>query len=90
MRIYKRAKIPNAMITRCDINCLGSITLGSEIMKRYGIENNEQVHVLGVTTKERAVTYVIEGEGAEICCNGGMANIFKVGDTVNIVAYEII
>jgi aspartate 1-decarboxylase len=89
MRIMKRSKIPNVCITSCDSAYDGSITIGRDLMKEYNILHLEQVHVLGVNNKERAITYAIEGSNGEVCCNGGLANIFKVGDVVNIVTYEI-
>lgn len=90
MRIFKKSKIPNAMITDCKVYYDGSITIGRDFMKRYNILPDEQVHVLGVNTKERAITYAIAGDDGVICCNGGLANIFWVGDIVNIVSYEIL
>jgi aspartate 1-decarboxylase len=101
MRIMKRSKIPNVCITSCNSAYDGSITIGKDLMEKYDILHLEQVHVLGVNlqygaiggrnprTPPRAITYAIEGEGSEVCCNGGLANIFRVGDIVNIVSYEI-
>jgi len=90
MRIFKRTKIPNVMITSCNRDYDGSISIDYKLLEQYGIAINEQVHVLGVNNVSRAVTYAIEGQDGEICCNGGLANIFKPGDVVNIVTYEVV
>ena len=89
MIIKMKSKIPNVKITDCKANYDGSITIDPILMRGYNIVPYEQVHVLGVTSKERCITYAIEGKEGEICCNGGLANIFNVGDVVNIVSYKI-
>jgi len=90
MRIMKHAKIPNIKITAVNPNCDGSLSIDRKLLEHYDILPDEQIHVLGVTKKDRAITYAMEGKAGEVCCNGGLANIFEVGDVVNIVAYEMI
>ena len=89
MGIYFKAKIPNVRVTDCRRDYDGSITIDANLLIKYGIQHYEQVHVLGVSGNQRAITYAIPGDKGVICCNGGLANLFMVGDIVNIVTYEI-
>ena len=90
MRIMKHSKIANLKITAVNPDCSGSMTIDWKLLDHYDILPDEQIHVLGVTRTDRAITYAMQGKAGEVCCNGGLANIFEVGDIVNIVAYEVI
>jgi aspartate 1-decarboxylase len=81
------AKIHNGVVTQSNKDYMGSVTIGQELLYASGIEPNDKVQVLNITNGQRIETYVIEGEGREICLNGAAAHLFSIGDRVIIIAY---
>lgn len=81
------AKLHNATVTGANLKYEGSITIGKTLLAISGIETFDKVQVLNITNGNRIETYVIEGEGSEICLNGAAAHLFKEGDQVIIIAY---
>jgi len=90
MRMMLRGKIHRAIVTRADLEYVGSISIDRTLMEAAGIVEWEQVHVLDVTNGARLTTYAIEapaGSG-EICINGAAAHLVDPGDLVIILNYE--
>ncbi|WP_297880428.1 aspartate 1-decarboxylase [uncultured Campylobacter sp.] len=82
------SKIHRARVTDANLNYVGSITIGPELIEAAGLCEYQKVEILNVNNGERFATYVIRGEKkGEICLNGAAARKVCVGDVVIIVAY---
>lgn len=82
------SKIHRARVTDANLNYVGSITIGPELIEAAGLCEYQKVEILNVNNGERFATYVIRGEKkGEICLNGAAARKVCVGDIVIIVAY---
>lgn len=86
-----KSKIHRAVVTRADLNYIGSITIDEDLMDAANVIENERVHIYDITNGERLSTYVIKGErgSGEIGINGAAAHKVKQGDLVIIVSYAI-
>ena len=89
MRTMLKSKIHRAMVTGADIEYEGSITIDRTLMESADILPYEMAHVRDVNNGARFETYVIEGKKGEICLNGAAARMVAVGDTVIILAYQV-
>ncbi len=85
-------KIHRATVTDANLDYEGSITLDPDLMDAAGILPYEQVHVVDVTNGARLETYAIRGErgSGEVCVNGAAAHLIHRGDTVIIIAYQLL
>lgn len=82
------SKIHRAHVTDANLNYVGSVTIGPELIEAAGLREFQKVEILNVNNGERFATYVICGEKkGEICLNGAAARKVCVGDVVIIVAY---
>ena len=82
------SKIHRARVTDANLNYVGSITSGPELIEAAGLCEYQKVEILNVNNGERFATYVIHGEKkGEICLTGAAARKVFVGDVVIIVAY---
>ena len=81
------SKIHRAVVTDANLNYVGSISIGEELIKAANLIENQKVEILDVNNGERFATYVIKGTKGEICLNGAAARKVCVGDVVIIVAY---
>lgn len=83
-----QSKIHRATVTDANLNYVGSITIGEELMKAAGMLEFQKVEILNVNNGERFSTYIIKGKKkGEICLNGAAARKVCVGDLVIIVSY---
>jgi len=89
-RHYMKSKIHGAVVTGCNINYHGSISIDSKLMRLSNIHENEKVQVLNLLNGERIETYAIYGRGGEICLNGAAARKFCEDDKVIIISYCMI
>jgi aspartate 1-decarboxylase len=82
-------KIHRAVVTRADLDYVGSITIDQELIDAAGFLENEKVDIYDVTNGSRLSTYVIPAErgSGEIGINGAAAHLVKPGDLVIIAAY---
>ncbi len=89
LKTILNSKIHRAVVTHCDLNYVGSITIDRDLMDAAGLIENEQVHVLDITNGNRLTTYVIEGERGSgvIGINGAAAHLVRENDLVIICAY---
>lgn len=83
------AKLHRATVTEANLNYVGSITIGSTLLKEVGILPHEKVQIVNNNNGERIETYVIAGEpnSGIICLNGAAARKFQPGDHVIIISY---
>ena len=86
-----KSKIHRAMITEANLNYQGSITIDEALMKKAGIIEHEQVHVVNINNGNRFITYVISGkeDSGVICLNGAAARLVSVGDIIIIISYAM-
>ena len=87
-----KSKIHRAVVTRADLNYIGSITIDEELMDAANLIENEKVQIVNINNGERFETYVIRGKrnSGEIILNGPAARKVAVGDIVIIVSYATI
>ena len=71
-----KSKIHRAVVTRADLDYVGSIEIDVNLMEAADIIANEQVHVWNITTGDRFVTYAVPGKAGSgvICINGAAAH----------------
>lgn len=84
-----RSKIHRAVVTQCDPDYVGSITIDADLLRAADIRPNEAVHVANVDNAERFETYVIRGEPGTgiIGINGAAARLVKPGHRIIIMCY---
>ncbi|CAN5535157.1 N/A [soil metagenome] len=88
-RVMLKSKIHRATVTGSDLNYVGSITVGSELLEAADILEHEQVHVVDVDNGARFETYAIAGRrgSGELTVNGAAARLVHPGDTVIVFSY---
>ena len=88
-RIFLRAKIHRARVTRSDLDYVGSISIDRDLLEAADLLPLEQVDVYNLTRGTRFTTYCIAGTpgGGEIGVNGAAAHLAKSGDLVIVAAY---
>jgi len=91
-RTMMSSKIHKATVTEANLNYVGSITIDEAIMEAAGILENEKVQIVNNNNGARLETYVIKGKRGSkvICLNGAAARLVQVGDTIIIIAYQMI
>lgn len=84
-----KSKIHRAVVTRSNLDYIGSITIDEDLMDAANLIENERVHIYDINNGERFDTYVIKGErgSGEIGINGAAARKVYPGDLVIIVSY---
>jgi len=82
-----KSKIHRATVTKANLDCQGSITIDTNLMKLADILPYELVHINNMANAVHWETYAIPGEIGEICLNGCPARLFQVGDEVIILAF---
>jgi aspartate 1-decarboxylase len=82
-------KVHRAIVTRADLDYVGSITIDEDLVEAAGFLANEKVDIYDITNGSRLATYVIPGVrgSGEIGINGAAAHLVKPGDLVIIAAY---
>ena len=86
-RRMMKSKIHRATVTDANLNYVGSITLGTELMTAADILEWEQVTVLDIDNGARFETYAIPGEAGSVCLNGAAARLVHPGDKVIVITY---
>ena len=91
LRILCKSKIQKPVVTQCDLNYEGSITIDEEMMEAADILPYERVQVINLSNGARLETYVISGQKGSgiIGMNGGMARHAAVGDKLLIISYTM-
>lgn len=91
MRWLLRSKIHKAIVTKTNLNYIGSITIDEELIEKAGLLPGEKVLVVSNTSGARLETYVIpakKGSGV-ICMNGAAAHLIKAGEEITIMGFEL-
>jgi len=86
------SKIHRAIVTGCDINYEGSISIDEDIIEKAGLRIYQKVDVYNISNGARFSTYVIPWPRASrgIVVNGAAARMVQPGDRVIIAAYALI
>lgn len=86
-----KSKIHRAVVTKADLNYVGSITIDEKLMKQANIIENEKVLVLNINNGARFETYAIKDKKGcgEICMNGAAARLVQVGDKIIIISFGL-
>ena len=89
LRQFLLGKIHRAVVTRADVDYVGSITLDPLLMEASGFLENEKVDIYDVTNGSRLATYVIPGlpGSGEVGVNGAAAHLVHAGDLIIVAAY---
>ena len=89
LRSFCKSKIHRAVVTKADVDYVGSIGIDTDLLERTDIRPGEQVAVWNVTNGNRIETYAIaEPRGSRsIIINGAAAHLFAPGDVVIIAAF---
>lgn len=89
LRHFLLGKIHRAVVTRADLDYVGSITLDPLLIEAAGFLENEKVDIYDVTNGARISTYVIPGTpgSGEVGINGAAAHLVNKGDLVIIANY---
>jgi aspartate 1-decarboxylase len=89
LRHFLLGKIHRCVVTRADLDYVGSITIDPVLIRAAGFLENEKIDIYDVTNGSRISTYVIPGaEGSgEIGINGAAAHHVRAGDLVILAAY---
>lgn len=89
LREMMSSKIHRAVVTRCDLEYVGSITIDADLLAAVGLRPNEKVLVCDIDNGSRFETYVIRGEAGsgEIGINGAAARLTAEGHRVIIIAF---
>ena len=87
-----RAKIHRAVVTKADIDYVGSISIDPDLYEAVGILPHEEVLVADLNNGARFETYVIPGPrgGGVICINGAAARLVQVGDRIIVMAFAYV
>ena len=80
-------KLHRVVVTGAQLNYVGSITIGPELMEAAGIVAGQLLYINGLETGHHWETYAVKGKKGEICLNGPPARLFQPGDRVIIVAW---
>lgn len=86
------SKIHRAVVTKANLDYIGSISIDENLMDAASIVEWEKVQVLDITNGSRLETYAIKaprGSG-EICINGAAAHLINSGDLVILCTYVIL
>ncbi|MCX8048798.1 MAG: aspartate 1-decarboxylase [Methylohalobius sp.] len=87
-----KAKLHHARVTHSELLYEGSCAIDSDLLKRAGIFEYEQIHIYNLTNGERFTTYAIRAEAGSgiISVNGAAARRAAVGDILIICAYAVL
>ncbi len=79
------AKLHRATVTGADLNYVGSITIGKEMLEAAGLLPGQMVQITNVSNAALWRTYILEGEKGQIVLNGPPARLFQKGDKVIVI-----
>lgn len=87
-----KAKLHRAVLTACELNYTGSISIDRDLLDLAGILPFEKVLVVNQNNGQRLETYAIEAprNTREICLNGAAARLGEPGDMVTIMAFATV
>ncbi len=91
-RPFCKSKIQGLVVTRTDLNYVGSVTINPDLARKADIKPYEMVMVLNMANGARVETYYIPGQAGdnEICLNGPAARLFQVGDRIIVISTALL
>jgi len=89
LRKVLHGKIHRAIVTHCDIDYVGSLTVDAELLQATGIAPSESVLVADCDNGNRFETYIFEGEPGSgvIGVNGAAARLVDPGHKLIVCAF---
>lgn len=89
LRTFLKAKLHRAAVTESNLEYEGSITVDRDLLDAVGMLPDEVVYCANVTTGERFITYLFEGDRGSrvVCVNGAAAHRAKVGDRIIVMTF---
>ena len=83
------AKIHRAVVTGCDPNYVGSITIDPQLLDATGMVINEKVLVADCENGARFESYIFQGErgSGQVRVNGAAANLTRNGHHILIMSF---
>ncbi|HQL08452.1 MAG: aspartate 1-decarboxylase [Lentisphaerae bacterium] len=87
-----KSKLHRAMLTACELNYQGSLSIDRDLLDLAGIFPYEKILVVNQNNGLRLETYAIEAPrgSREFCLNGAAARLGLPGDMVTIMAFASI
>ncbi len=87
-----KAKLHRAVLTQCELNYTGSISIDRDLLDQAGILPYEKVLVVNQNNGLRLETYAIEAPrgSREFCLNGAAARLGQPGDLVTVMAFAAV
>ena len=84
-----KSKLHRAVLTQCELDYTGSISIDRELLDMAGILPFEKVLVVNQNNGNRLETYAIEAPkgSREFCLNGAAARLGLPGDTVTVMTF---
>ena len=89
LRHALHAKLHHAVVTYCDADYVGSITIDRDLLDASGIRANEKVLVADCDSAARFETYVIPGERGSgvVGVNGACARLSGIGHKLIVMSF---
>jgi aspartate 1-decarboxylase len=89
LRQFLLGKIHRCVVTRADLDYMGSVTIDPLLCEAAGFLENEKIDIYDITNGSRISTYVIPGTAGsgEVGINGAAAHHVRAGDLVILAAY---
>ena len=89
-RVMMKSKLHGAIVTRCNLGYLGSLTVDRNLMELADLLPNEKVSIVNLNNGERFETYVIPGKrgSGDMVLNGPTARKGAKGDKVIVFCWE--
>ncbi len=87
-----KAKLHRAVLTECELNYTGSISIDLDLLEMAGILPYEKVLVVNQSNGSRLETYAIAAErGSKVfCLNGAAARLGVPGDMVTVMSFVMV
>jgi len=87
-----KAKLHRAVLTACELNYQGSLSIDRDLLDKAGILPYEKILVVNQTNGQRLETYAIEAPrgSREFCLNGAAARLGEPGDRVTVMAFAAV
>ena len=91
MRWVLRSKIHKAIVTKADLDYIGSITIDKALIEKACFWPGEKVLVVSNTSGARLETYIIAGKrnSGVICMNGAASHLIKAKHEIIIIGFEL-
>lgn len=87
-----KCKLHRVMLTACDLNYEGSLSIDLDLLDLAGILPYEKILVVNQNNGLRLETYAIPAArgSLEFCLNGAAARLGMAGDMVTIMAFALL